>query len=660
MSDSRIIPDFEETSSAQIATLITGNAEMARLIRAYDWARTPLGPITSWSETLVSTVNLMLHSPFPTILSWGPEMVFLYNDPAIPTLVGKHPNALGGRYKNVFYEAWNLVSDDIEACYLRGATPVRDNIFIPILLNGVIEDHYWSYSLIPVYEKGGIAGFYDAYRNMTEIVVGARKLRESEARLKLATEVAKLGVFVWHTAENRAQWENDEMYEIFGRKPEDGPVSATDFMDEVVHPEDREAFRQAMAATLQKGDKFHFEGKACLPDKTLRWIEVNGQLQSQESSGQILGTIRDITQIRDSDQALQDSSTRIAELASIVDSSDDVILSKDLNGIITSWNPAAARLFGYSADEMIGSSILKIIPVALHSDEKRIIESIRAGRRVEHFETIRLNKNGQELEVSITVSPMRDKYGKVVGASKILRDISARKRIEKSLLQAEKIAATGRMAATIAHEINNPLEAVVNLHYLLRPMINDPDGINYLNSIESELARVSHIAKQTLGYYRENASPSSTSLSELVRHAITIYQPRCTAAGIEIKETLQSNRIIMLRRGEMMQVISNLISNSIYAMPDGGTLSLSVNDAHSPDDGVVLTIQDDGVGIPAEALPRVFDAFFTSRSTVGTGIGLFIAKQLVEGHGGHIQIESNNDAKNHGTTVRVFLPISLT
>ena len=143
---------------------------------------------------------------------------------------------------------------------LRGETPVRDNMFIPILLNGVIEDHYWSYSLIPVYENGRIAGVYDAYRNTTEIVMGARRLRESEARLKLATEVAKLGVFVWHTAEDRASWENDRMYEIFGRTREDGPVNGTAFMNEVVHPDYREAFRQAMEATLQKGERFHFEG----------------------------------------------------------------------------------------------------------------------------------------------------------------------------------------------------------------------------------------------------------------------------------------------------------------------------------------------------------------------------------------------------------------
>jgi signal transduction histidine kinase len=228
--------------------------------------------------------------------------------------------------------------------------------------------------------------------------------------------------------------------------------------------------------------------------------------------------------------------------------------------------------------------------------------------------------------------------------------------MEQSLLQAEKIAATGRMAATIAHEINNPLESVVNLLFLLRTMISSPEGINYLATAESELARVSHIAKQTLGYYREHASASSVSLCDIAEHAIAIYEPRCTAADISIKKSLESSRKVMLRHGEMMQVISNLIMNSIYGMPAGGTLSISVRDTEVPSEGVVLTIADDGVGIAPEIQPRVFEAFFTTRSTVGTGIGLFIAKQFVEGHDGKIGIESNSEGDRHGTTVRVFLP----
>ena len=664
------------TSPVTTENRVIGNTEMTNRIRAHDWAATPLGPLEHWSETLIATVNLMLHSPFPTILSWAPEMVFLYNDAAIPTLMGKHPNALGDLYSNVFREAWDLVRDDLEACFYRGESPVRDNMFIPILLNGVIEDHYWSYSLIPVYEDGKIAGFYDAYRNMTQVVTGARKLRDSETRLTLATEVAELGIFVWHLADDRASWENDRMYEIFGRSRESGPVNGRAFLDEVVHPDFRDSFKQAMEATVQKEAPFRFEGIISLPNKTQRWIEVNGQLQgkSDDSPGQILGTTRDITRIKETERALEVGLKRAGELAAIVDSSDDVILSKDLNGIITSWNPAAVRLFGYSAEEMIGSSILKIIPEHLHSDEKVIIESLRAGRRIEHFETVRMTKAGQLIDVALTISPVFGERGQVIGASKILRDISGRKKLEKSLLQAEKIAATGRMAATIAHEINNPLQAIVNLLSLLRPAVSSPEGIGYLDAVESELTRVSHIARQTLGFYRENTSAINMSLSDLALHAVTVYEPRCRALGIEVRKSLDSSKEIAMRRGEMMQVISNLLSNSIYAMQRGGVLSVSVKNAGAVPHGIalavpnkiapavrdeiVLTIEDNGVGIPAGTLPKVFDAFFTTRNTVGTGIGLFVARQFVEGHGGRIEIESSVDAENHGTIVRIYLPVS--
>ena len=629
---------------------------MAARIRAHRWAETPLGPIEGWSETLLATVNLMLHSPFPTIIAWGPEMVFLYNDAAIPTLTVKHPSALGGIYREVFHEAWDLVSADLEGCLYEGKTAVRDNMLIPILFNGVLEDHYWSYSLIPVYENGKVKGVYDAFRNMTETVVGAQRLRESEARLQLATEVARLGVFVWDTREDRGSWENDRMYEIFGRTREQGAVHGAAFVNEIVHPEYREAFRQAVEKTLQHDEPLYFEGLMYCAGGSVRRIEVNGNLQPgmDGSRHRILGTVQDITELRKAEEDLRASAKRVGQLAAIVEFSDDVILSKNLDGIITSWNAAATRVFGYSEEEMVGASILKLIPEHLYSDEKTIIESIRAGRPVEHFETVRLTKNGDLIEVSLTVSPIKDESGRVIGASKILRDISGRRRIEQSLLQAEKIAATGRMAATIAHEINNPLEAVTNLLYLLRPKVGDEDGLRYLATAEDELGRVSHIAKQTLGYYRESAAARPASLSEIAEHALTIYEPRCIAAGIEVRKSLRQFGDGGVAPGRDDAGDFEFDCECDLRDAGRGALSVSVSDVEG---GVALAIGDDGVGIAADDLPKVFDAFFTTRMTVGTGIGLFVAKQFVEGHGGKISIESSTDTDQHGTVVRVFLPL---
>jgi PAS domain S-box-containing protein len=391
-------------------------------------------------------------------------------------------------------------------------------------------------------------------------------------------------------------------------------------------------------------------GDGLVPD--VRYVDFVYQ-PLREADGRVSGIIvigNDVTDREKTHHAIQ-------RLAAIVDSSDDVILSKNLDGTITSWNAAATRVFGYTAEEMVGQSILKLIPDDLRSEEKTIIENIRAGRRVEHFETVRVCKDGRLIEVSLTISPIKDDQGRVIGASKILRDVSDRKRIERSLTQAEKIAATGRMAATIAHEINNPLESVMNLLYLLRSKITDAEGVTYLSMAEGEIGRVSHIAKQTLGYYREHAAATPASLCDIAQHAVTIYEPRCTAAGIRISTSFQCSYKSTLRRGEIMQVISNLIANAIYAMPGGGHLSICAEDTDDPAVGTVLTISDDGVGIAPSDLPKVFEAFFTTRSTVGTGIGLFVAKQFIEGHGGQISITSQKDALRHGTTLRIFMPL---
>jgi PAS domain S-box-containing protein len=348
------------------------------------------------------------------------------------------------------------------------------------------------------------------------------------------------------------------------------------------------------------------------------------------------------------------ASKRLGEFAAIIESSDDAIISKDLTGRITSWNPAATRILGYTSDEMVGAPILKIIPEELHADEAMILARIRAGQHIDHFETVRVRKDGKRLDVSLSISPVRDDSGQIVGAAKILRDISARKALELSLLQSEKIAATGRMAATIAHEINNPLEAIVNLLYLAREQATDPAQAEYLVAAESEVARVSHLAKQTLGYYRDSTAVIRTSLSDIAAEVIRIYEPRCKAAGIRIESHLDASPNIAMRKGEIMQVLSNLITNSIYAMPSGGTLRIVVHRA--PDGGVVFSIEDTGTGISAEQLPRIFDAFYTTRN-VGTGIGLFVARQFIEGHGGRIEVESHTGSRSHGTKMSIFLPL---
>ena len=344
-------------------------------------------------------------------------------------------------------------------------------------------------------------------------------------------------------------------------------------------------------------------------------------------------------------------------LAAIVDSSEDAIVSKDLTGIVLTWNQAATRIFGYTADDMVGVSILRLIPLDLQHEEGEILAKIKAGERIDHYETTRLRKDGSTIEVSLTISPIRNSSGTVVGTSKIARDISGTKKLERQLIQAEKIATMGRMAATIAHEINNPLEAITNLVYLAKcSSVDNADALKYLASAERELERVSHISRQTLGYYRDAGAHSVFACHELVNEVLHVYQSKIQNRRIVVERDFDSFSSITASRGELTQVFSNIIANSVDAMPEGGRLRIQIE--QSGEDQIQIIFEDQGAGISPENLPRVFEPFFTTKGNLGTGVGLWIAKQLVDKHGGRLEISSSTVSGSSGTVTRLLLPRS--
>jgi len=350
-------------------------------------------------------------------------------------------------------------------------------------------------------------------------------------------------------------------------------------------------------------------------------------------------------------------------LEALVDSSEDAIVSKDLNGIITSWNPAAERVFGYTATEMIGNSILTIIPPELHEEEATIIRRLHEGERIEHYETVRVRKDGRLIDVSLTISPLKDREDRIIGASKIARDISNHKQMQRLLIQSEKFAATGRMAANIAHEINNPLESVFNLIYLARlSKALPPEVAEYLRIAEEELGRVSHIAKRTLGYYRDNTAALPSDMCSLLDDVLYLYQMRIEGHDIRIERDYAATLpLLTINRGEIMQVFSNLIVNSVHAMPNGGTLRVTIRQAlRDGMDGVEVNIKDTGYGISPENLPRIFEPFFTTRTRAGTGIGLWVVRQLMDARSGSVEVRSSTLPDDHGTCFSVFIPYVFT
>lgn len=350
-------------------------------------------------------------------------------------------------------------------------------------------------------------------------------------------------------------------------------------------------------------------------------------------------------------------------LAAIVESSDDAIVSKDLNGIVTSWNKAAERIFGYKAEEIIGKPITLIIPPELQDDEPRILAKLRAGERIDHFQTVRMRKDGERLDISLTVSPIKDHTGKVIGAAKIARDITQQKRLEEAIQISERLASVGRLAATVAHEINNPLEAVTNFLYLARHQPALPERARYyLNYADQELARVTHIARQTLGFYRDNSQAALVIVPDLVEDVLRIYERKFHYKSLKVERRIQPGLTVYALQGELKQILSNLVANAIDASQEGGRIVVHAWSSHdfkkTGRHGIRLTIADTGVGIPEKDKERLFAPFFTTKKEVGTGLGLWITKDLLEKKGGRIRVRSRN-SKPSGTVMSIYLPSAL-
>jgi two-component system CheB/CheR fusion protein len=363
-------------------------------------------------------------------------------------------------------------------------------------------------------------------------------------------------------------------------------------------------------------------------------------------------TIQDITSRKEAEQVER-------RLAAIVESSADAIVSKDLNGIVISWNQAAEKMFGYSAQEMIGRSITTIIPLELQDDERKILETIGRGERIEHFETVRLTKSGEPIDVSLTIFPVRNEAGGVIGAAKISRDITQQKKTEQALRTTERLVSVGRMAATVAHEINNPLEAVTNLVYLAKSSAVREDVREYLDGIEEELDRISHITKQTLGFYRESIAPSAIRVGPILDPLVSFFGARARNKGIEIRPEIRQDPEIYAVAGEIRQLIANLLSNSIDAVNSGGLILIRVDAARfsgqsSP--GIRIAVADSGVGIPPSIRPKLFEPFFTTKKDVGTGLGLWVCTNIVKRHNGSIRVRSSTTPGQSWTVFSVFLP----
>jgi PAS domain S-box-containing protein len=345
------------------------------------------------------------------------------------------------------------------------------------------------------------------------------------------------------------------------------------------------------------------------------------------------------------------------EMAAIVEYSDDAIFSKGPEGTITSWNRGAERLYGYSAQQAVGASVYQLAPPGRQEEVRRIQEIINRGGHVEPFQTERMRKDGTLVPVLLTVSPLRNAKGKIVGGSTITRDISAQRQSEEAIRRSEKLATAGRLAASIAHEINNPLEAVINLLYLARH--DSANAQQHLTMAEQEVGRIARLAQQTLGFVRETGAPGWMDPAVIMDEILQLYSRKLEDRKIRVIRRYRNSRQIRGYSGELRQLLANLLVNAVEAMADGGFLQVRVASGKQWSDsreGIRITVADNGSGIPSENLGRIFEPFYTTKKDTGTGLGLWVSRGIVQKHGGSIRVRSRSEGHATGTVFTVFLP----
>jgi PAS domain S-box-containing protein len=476
------------------------------------------------------------------------------------------------------------------------------------------------------------------------------KLQRSEAYLAEAQRLTHTGSWAWRVAGGDALHLSEEWYRIYGFDPESGPPAFEQLLERT-HPEDRAKVKGAIDRAIDRKSDYEVEFRILLPDATTKYIHTVGHpvLNASGELVQFVGSSTDITERKRAEQV-----TRL--LAAIVESSHDAIVSKSLNGVITSWNKGAERLFGYSAEEAVGQNITLIIPPERRHEERTIVEQLTRGERVDNFETVRMHKDGTLLDVSLTISPMKDASGRVVGASKLARDITERKRAEEALRQAQtdlahasRLTTMGEFTASLAHEVKQPIAAIVtDANTCVRWITRDEPDLKEVREAAWRIVKDANRASEIINRVRllfKKGTPQRelVDVNEVAREMIILLGDEASRRSISVRTELAEDiPHVIGDRVQLQQVLMNLIVNGVEAMHDvDGTRELTIKSQPGENNEVLLSVSDTGMGLPRHQTDDIFNAFFTTK-THGTGMGLRISRSIVESHGGRLWAADNS------------------
>ena len=526
---------------------------------------------------------------------------------------------------------------------------------------------------VPVYARavavtdraGRVVGLRGTLQDMSARKAAEAAMDRAVQRLTEAQRIGRIGDWEWDQRTGEITW-SPAVYEIFGRSPDQGPPRGFEEQLELYDGPSQEIVREKVALALSTGQPQEYELVAVRNDGESLHMLARA-VPRLGASGELIalsGTVQDITERKRAEM-------HSMQLASIVESSDHAILSITLDGIVTSWNRGAETVYGYTAAEMIGTPVARLIPARRLKEEAEIISKVRRGESVSHFETFRVRSDDRMIEVSVTVSPMRDLSGAVIGASQLARDISDQKKLERQFLRAQRMESIGTLAGGIAHDLNNVLTPIMLSLEMLRMVVPDDASREMLDTIQLSAQHGADLVRQVLTFAR---GIEGERLEVRVDHLVRDVERTARDTFLKYIDVRSSVATDLWRvigdPTQLQQVLVNLCVNARDAMPDGGTLTitaanvtLDASDARLNIEAtagpyVLVCVEDSGTGISPGDIERIFEPFFTTKDVGrGTGLGLSTSLAIVKSHGGFLRVYSES---GQGSTFTVYLPAHTT
>ena len=480
---------------------VFGAGEMADRIRQLIWAATPLGPLSSWSDSLFAAINTVLSAPVPMQLFWGPELIVLYNDALIPIMTTKHPAALGQPAHECWSEAWSIVGPQMATVMAGGGAISFTDVVVPIVRNGKLEDVYWNYSYSPwVGADGRIEGVLDIAFDVTKAVLSQRALQVSERRANRILQSIGDAVIVTDAA-SKVDRMNPVAEQLTGWSEQEARNVPLSQVFRIVNETTRSEIEVPSDKAMRTGKVVGLANHTVLiaKDGTETNIDDSGapiRDEDRHITGGVL-VFRNINERRRAEKARNALTRRLNQ---VMQATTDAIVTVDRNWVMTYINPQAEKIY-LAGGEILGRTVWERFPSAVYEGSPYVEHYNRAMQDGVAGEFEAYYPDPLNVWLKIEVYPTED------GIVTFSRDITLQKQRDSALIETEKLAAVGRLAASIAHEINNPLEAVTNLLYIAKSTETLEGVREYLDVAEAELQRVAVIANQTLRFHKQSSSP---------------------------------------------------------------------------------------------------------------------------------------------------------